>query len=502
MNEAEPEPRARPGARARGPARAVPPRPRQARAPARGSDDARPLRHRRHARHRRLPRKQAAPAALARRDRASRAPAPPVLFVPAPVSRYFIIDLLPGRSFAGHVAAAGFDVYIADFGTPSREDRFADLAYYVDGLVRRSCARWRADRRSRASTSSATASAARCRCSTRRCYPETVARLVLLTTTVDGDVEGGIPWVAHRMGLAGESYDNPRLVPAAEVKSWFEMLAPGSNSLVGRVSDLWDRLDDAPERLRDVRTMATWVDDVVPAPGRLLAELYRKFGPGANGLMTGTADGRRPAGRLRAGHDAGAVGVGREGHDRAARGRRCDSHDRAARRGLAPAGRARRHRRRPRGRRRCGSARSSSWARRRSRVERELHPWRGHRICVSERGEGKPLLLVPGLGCSADMWAAVHGAVPESPAHQLRRAGHGTLEHAALSRARRGARRRSRPPCSTTAASSAPTSSASRTAAPSRSSSRTTIPSASAASCWPRPTAAGARSGARRRRWP
>ena len=41
------------------------------------------------------------------------------------------------------------------------------------------------------------------------------------------------------------------------------------------MSDLWDRLDDPPERLRDVRTMATWVDDVVPAPGRLLAELYR-----------------------------------------------------------------------------------------------------------------------------------------------------------------------------------------------------------------------------------
>jgi poly(3-hydroxyalkanoate) synthetase len=112
---------------------------------------------------------------------------------------------------------------------------------------------------------------------------------VLLTTTVDGDVEGGIAWVAHRMGLAGEDYANPRLVPAAEVKSWFEMLAPGSNSLVGRVNDLWERLDDSPERLREVRTMASWVDDVVPAPGRLLAELYRKFGPGVNGLIKGGA---------------------------------------------------------------------------------------------------------------------------------------------------------------------------------------------------------------------
>jgi polyhydroxyalkanoate synthase len=214
---------------------------------------------------------------------------PPVLFVPAPVSRYFIMDLLPARSFAGHVAAADFDVYIADFGTPSREDRFADLSYYVEGLVRR-CVR---------TVSALTGEQAinivgYCLGGTlallyTALHPATVRRLVLLTTTVDGDVEGGIPWVASKMGLEGEDYDNPRLVPAAEVKSWFEMLAPGSNSVMGRVSDLWDRLDDAPDRLREVRTMASWVDDVVPAPGRLLAELYRKLGPGANGLMKGTA---------------------------------------------------------------------------------------------------------------------------------------------------------------------------------------------------------------------
>jgi polyhydroxyalkanoate synthase len=120
-------------------------------------------------------------------------------------------------------------------------------------------------------------------------HPGSVARLVLLTTMIDGDVQGGIAWVAHKMGLAGESYDNPRLVPAVEIKSWFEMLAPGSNSVLGRVSDLWHRLDDSPDRLRDVRAMATWVDDVVPAPGRLLAELHRQFGPGRNRLMAGTA---------------------------------------------------------------------------------------------------------------------------------------------------------------------------------------------------------------------
>jgi poly(3-hydroxyoctanoate) depolymerase len=37
-------------------------------------------------------------------------------------------------------------------------------------------------------------------------------------------------------------------------------------------------------------------------------------------------------------------------------------------------------------------------------VKRELIKWRGHEICVSELGSGKPLFLVPGIGCGADMW--------------------------------------------------------------------------------------------------
>ena len=38
-------------------------------------------------------------------------------------------------------------------------------------------------------------------------------------------------------------------------------------------------------------------------------------------------------------------------------------------------------------------------------MRRDFIKWRGHRICVSESGTGKPLFLVPGIGCSADMWA-------------------------------------------------------------------------------------------------
>ena len=215
---------------------------------------------------------------------------PPVLFISAPVSRYFVLDLIPGRSFVEHVATNGFDVYLLDFGQADQASRFADLDYYVNGIIKRSM------RKITATTGvEQPAVVGYCLGGTLALiyaclHPESLSKLALLTTSIDGDVKGGIPWVAHCLGLAGESYDNPRLVPAETIKSWFEMLAPGSNSLPGRTADLWSRLDQPLERLRDVQTMATWVDDAVPASGRLLAEMYGQFGPGRNGLMRGTGE--------------------------------------------------------------------------------------------------------------------------------------------------------------------------------------------------------------------
>lgn len=214
-------------------------------------------------------------------------PGPPLIFVPAPVSRYFILDLAPGRSLAAHVAAAGFDTYIIDFGVPGDEDRFADLDWYVNGLMRRALRAVRAQSGAASVDVVGYCLGGVLSLLYAAIHPEEVTRLTVLTTLVDSSVEGGIAWMATKLGLDGESYDHPRVVPAATIKSWFEALAPGSNSQEARVADLLAQLDLPIERLQSVRTMASWVDDVVPASGRLLAELSARLGPAANELMTG-----------------------------------------------------------------------------------------------------------------------------------------------------------------------------------------------------------------------
>lgn len=214
-------------------------------------------------------------------------PGPPIVFVPAPVSRYFILDLLPERSFARYIAESGFDTYIIDFGEAAEEDRFADLEWYIEGLMRRA---FRAVRKT--ADVDSVGVIGYCLGGTfsllyTALHPEEVNRLALLTTLVDTQVEGGIGWMAARLGVEGESYEHPRLVPAATIKMWFESLAPGSNSREARGADLLAQLDLPVERLQAVRTMATWVDNVVPTSGRLLAEIAQKFGPSANEIMTG-----------------------------------------------------------------------------------------------------------------------------------------------------------------------------------------------------------------------
>src|SRR6476646_11273326 len=136
---------------------------------------------------------------------------PAVLFISAPVSRYFVLDLLPGRSFVGHVGDADFDVYVIDFGEPDQADRFADLDYYVNGLIAR-CVR----RINTLTGTTAISIVGYCLGGTlallyTALHPSTVSRLALLTTTIDGDVKGGIPWIEHCVGLPGASYDDPRL---------------------------------------------------------------------------------------------------------------------------------------------------------------------------------------------------------------------------------------------------------------------------------------------------
>src|SRR5580698_4025222 len=61
----------------------------------------------------------------------------PVLMVPSLINRHYVLDLLPGKSFAEWLLARGFDVYCIDWGSPGDEDRFLTFDDICDGYLGR-----------------------------------------------------------------------------------------------------------------------------------------------------------------------------------------------------------------------------------------------------------------------------------------------------------------------------------------------------------------------------
>jgi polyhydroxyalkanoate synthase len=56
---------------------------------------------------------------------------PTILVIPSLINRYYVLDLLPERSFLRHLAASGLRTLVIDWGTPDSEEREFDLTDYI-----------------------------------------------------------------------------------------------------------------------------------------------------------------------------------------------------------------------------------------------------------------------------------------------------------------------------------------------------------------------------------
>ncbi|GAB4411596.1 MAG: hypothetical protein Kow00106_05870 [Anaerolineae bacterium] len=64
----------------------------------------------------------------------------PLLCVPSLINRYYVMDLLPERSLVRYLVGRGVDVYMLDWGTATRVDRYRPFDEYITGLLRHAVA--------------------------------------------------------------------------------------------------------------------------------------------------------------------------------------------------------------------------------------------------------------------------------------------------------------------------------------------------------------------------
>ncbi|MBM4396798.1 MAG: alpha/beta fold hydrolase, partial [Deltaproteobacteria bacterium] len=210
-------------------------------------------------------------ARLIRYSGGSRTQRTPILLLPSMVNRHTIFDLTPNNSVARGLLAAGFDVFLLDWGRPCREDRMVPADEFVAGTIHRAPRAVAVAARADAITLVGYCMGGTLALVYAALHPEKVRNLVLLATPVDFDKLGRLRMLADResldvdavVGALGNpppkalSYAFGLLVPTWQVRQWHIFFRHAHD----------DRF------YRQFAAVGRWVGDNVEVP----AEAFRSF---------------------------------------------------------------------------------------------------------------------------------------------------------------------------------------------------------------------------------
>jgi polyhydroxyalkanoate synthase len=185
--------------------------------------------------------------------------APGVLVVPSLVNRYYVLDLLPERSFLRHLAAAGLRPLVIDWGEPGPAERDLDLALYIDRLGRAFDAAAQLTARPVAVVGYCMGGLLALALALQ--MQRQVSRLALLATP--WDFHAGREAQAHLLGAFGDCLSGSGPLPVAIVQALFFMLDPflGQRKFVRFAA-----LDPGGDAARGFAALEDWINDGVPLP--------------------------------------------------------------------------------------------------------------------------------------------------------------------------------------------------------------------------------------------
>lgn len=210
----------------------------------------------------------------------------PILLVPSLINRWYVLDLVPGRSLVEFLVEQGHDVFVLDWGAPGPEDRFLTFDDVVDRAIGRALRR-----SARAAGTQKVHVLGYCMGGTlalihAAAHPERFASLTTLAAPVAFDGDDLLSrWTRT------SSFDPQQLVRAFGNAPWpllqlsFNMLRPTMNAAKGMFlldQAVKDRTDEA--FLEGFFAKERWANDNVSLAGEVfrvwIEDLYR-----ADGLM-------------------------------------------------------------------------------------------------------------------------------------------------------------------------------------------------------------------------
>lgn len=195
----------------------------------------------------------------------------PVLIVYALVNTYKMLDLQADRSYIKNLLGLGLDVYLIDWGVPTRADRYLSMDDYVNDYIN-SCVDFiRKKHRIEKINIISICQGGTLSVVYTALHPDKIKNLVTQVTPVDFSTNDGLlfRWAKDMdIDKVVDGYDG--LVPGEFLNDGFAMLKPTSQFV--KQQTLVGMLDDKDKLLNFLR-MEKWINDSPPQAG----ECYRQF---------------------------------------------------------------------------------------------------------------------------------------------------------------------------------------------------------------------------------
>jgi len=195
----------------------------------------------------------------------------PVLIIYALVNTYKMLDLQPDRSYIKNLQKAGLDVYLIDWGYPSKGDRYISMDDYVNGYINNCVDFIRKKQRVEKINILSICQGGTLSVIYSSLYPNKIKNLVTHVTPIDFSTNDGLLFRWSRDMDFDKLVDaNHGIVPGEFLNQGFDMLKPMMK--VQKQQTLTNSLDDK-DKLMNFLRMEKWVSE---SPGQT-GECFRQF---------------------------------------------------------------------------------------------------------------------------------------------------------------------------------------------------------------------------------
>lgn len=195
----------------------------------------------------------------------------PILIVYALVNTYKMLDIQPDRSYIKNLLNAGFDVYLIDWGYPSKGDRYLSMDDYVNGYINNCVDFIRKKNRIEKINILSICQGGTLSVIYSSLFPNKIKNLVTHVTPIDFSTNDGLLFKWSRDMDFDKLVDaNHGLVPGDFLNQGFDMLKPMMK--VQKQQTLTNSLDDK-DKLMNFLRMEKWISESPDQAG----ECFRQF---------------------------------------------------------------------------------------------------------------------------------------------------------------------------------------------------------------------------------